>query len=418
MAHVNSRIGASTSRIRSVALLVGAVALLGCVDLTEPWKQGGTGGAGGASGSDSGSAGDDALASGSGAAGGAGAQDLDSGQGRAEVGAALDLGAGGVDGGGGIDGGGHLDGSGFVDAPLGGAGGVGGTSGNSDGAFNVDGGDGPSTRGSGGAGGSRADAAPKADVPGAGDVPVRFDTRPDVVDAYVPPPLPTGLVAYYPCDEVVGTSLPDVSGNEHHGTLLVAPVDAGTSGGTRLDEGKVGGALRLVQSGGGYISLPVAVFRGRSELTISTWVRLSSLTTWQRLFDTGINANLTQNQPTGTVYLTLFLQDFDHKLGLSSTSNGYENATGISANALPTRSWKHVTVVFTGGEATLYVDAASVGKATMLGPKDLGAIDYAFIGKSQFANDPLLDARIDELRVYDHALTQTEIQTVMQYGGL
>ena len=52
-----------------------------------------------------------------------------------------------------------------------------------------------------------------------------------------------------------------------------------------------------------------------------------------------------------------------------------------------------------------------------LRPSDLGAIDYAYIGKSQFGADPYFDGQIDEFRVYGRALDATEIETLAQLTG-
>ena len=42
-------------------------------------------------------------------------------------------------------------------------------------------------------------------------------------------------------------------------------------------------------------------------------------------------------------------------------------------------------------------------------PSDLGNTANNFIGKSQYADDPYLDADIDDFRVYKRALTAAEI---------
>ncbi len=52
-----------------------------------------------------------------------------------------------------------------------------------------------------------------------------------------------------------------------------------------------------------------------------------------------------------------------------------------------------------------------------LRPKDLGAIDYAFVGKSQFGADPYFDGMIDEVRVYNRAMSATDIQAIYQFTG-
>ena len=45
-------------------------------------------------------------------------------------------------------------------------------------------------------------------------------------------------------------------------------------------------------------------------------------------------------------------------------------------------------------------------------PSDMGATTQNYIGRSQFA-DPYLDGRVDDFRVYNRALSSSEITSVM-----
>ena len=70
------------------------------------------------------------------------------------------------------------------------------------------------------------------------------------------------------------------------------------------------------------------------------------------------------------------------------------------------------------GTSTVYVDGVAVGMAGSLpSPQSLGDLDYAYIGKSQFGVDPYLDAQIDEFRVYDRALSASEVKALYAYAG-
>jgi hypothetical protein len=76
-------------------------------------------------------------------------------------------------------------------------------------------------------------------------------------------------------------------------------------------------------------------------------------------------------------------------------------------------------VVLGSGQATLYVDGsvAQTGSTVALRPADLGAINYAYLGKSQFTADPYFDGAIDEFRVYNRALSATEVQALHTFAG-
>ncbi len=79
--------------------------------------------------------------------------------------------------------------------------------------------------------------------------------------------------------------------------------------------------------------------------------------------------------------------------------------------ALPTGGWHHVAVTLNGSTGTLYVDGAQVGINTSmtLKPSDLGATTQNWIGRSQYSADPSLNGRVDDFRIYNRALTASEV---------
>jgi hypothetical protein len=423
-------------RIRALGLLAALTAascLVGCVDLTEPWKHkatdsgGGGGGAGGV-GIELGEGG--AIDSGLAAAGGS----VELGNGGA--GGAIDLGPSGtggdidaradilVSGSGGIATGGSASGVGGAGAGgiIGGTGGATGrTTGGAGGRAT-----GGTTSGTGGKGnggttggtGGKGNGGTTGGTGGAGGG----------VDASLPPDggTLTGLVVRYTCESASGTVLPDTSGNSNNGTLNdapPAPLDGGTAlqGYGIVSAGKVGsGALGLTSASSGYVSMPPTILTGATEMTIATWVNLPSTKPWARIFDIGSSANTSSN-PTGgrtNVYMNLVPANNNGKPVFAITTSGLnneQNLTGLSG--LPA-GWTHVAVVLGGGTGTLYIDgsAAATG-AISLRPASLGTIGYAYIGKSSFMSDPYLDGQIDEFRVYNRALSAAEITALYQFAG-
>lgn len=250
-------------------------------------------------------------------------------------------------------------------------------------------------------------------------------TQPDApADVVVVPT--NGLIAYYRCDQLDGTTLRDRSGNSNNGKVLVGTGTGGAGGaggtaspGYKVEPGKSGNGLRLIQAGNGYVSLPPGLFNRATDATITVWIKINTLTAWQRLFDVGVNAHVSASPTKGTSYLNLVLKDLNGKLGLNGTTNGYSGEQRITAEPLPLGTWKHVAAVLGSERSTLYVDGVAVGMSSALPTlRELGAIDYAYVGRSQFGGDPGLDAEIDELRVYNRALSASEVETVFSFAGL
>jgi hypothetical protein len=57
------------------------------------------------------------------------------------------------------------------------------------------------------------------------------------------------------------------------------------------------------------------------------------------------------------------------------------------------------------------------GSAMTLNPSSLPATTQDYVGKSQFPPDPVLDAAVDEVQIYDRALSAAEIQSLTTSAG-
>jgi len=231
-----------------------------------------------------------------------------------------------------------------------------------------------------------------------------------------------GLLVYYTFENANGTFLPDMSGNRNNGTLSTgAVVDGGIApAGYELCDGRVGKGLNLIRAGSGYVAMPPALFRGLTEITIATWIQVVTATNWQRLFDIGVDAHASRNPATGAKYMNLAPEAGTTKMAFGMTKDGFNSEHTIATTSPSPGTWIHVAVVLASdGSGKLFVDGAPVASNTSLGlrPSDLGAIDYAYIGRSPFSVDPYLDAVIDEFRIYDHALTAAEVMAVRQFTG-
>lgn len=111
-----------------------------------------------------------------------------------------------------------------------------------------------------------------------------------------------------------------------------------------------------------------------------------------------------------------------YRLGSNTTfgiaNNGVDGRQKLAgASSLgPSNGWTHVAVVMTTSSIAMFVNGVQVASAgnntNKLRPKDLGAIDYAWLGRSQFTSNPTFDGAIDGFRVYDRALTADEVQAL------
>jgi hypothetical protein len=214
-----------------------------------------------------------------------------------------------------------------------------------------------------------------------------------------PPGLPPNLVAFYPFDQTSGTTAADGSGNGHTATLL---------GGATFGTGMVRNDL-VLGTGNGYVDVPDHLLDSARALTITAWVKVTTDQAWQRVLDFGndTNVNMFITTHAGATNIVRF--------AITTTGNAGEQHLD-SAAALPVATWKHLAVVLGAAGGTLYIDGAPVTTSAglTLRPADLGATVNNWIGRSQYAADPFFSGQIDEVRLYDRALTAAEVTTLFQ----
>jgi uncharacterized protein len=173
--------------------------------------------------------------------------------------------------------------------------------------------------------------------------------------------------------------------------------------------GRTGNAVNLSGTSQ-YVALPSGILAGAAACTVATWVRLDTVTNWQRLFDfgtgTGVNMFLTPRSSGGTA-----------RFAVTTGGSGGEQRINAPA-ALPTGTWTHVAVTLGGGLGVLYVNGSEVARnaAMTLTPASLGSTTQNWIGRSQYA-DPYLDGAVDGLRVYSRALAASEVASLFTSGS-
>lgn len=217
-----------------------------------------------------------------------------------------------------------------------------------------------------------------------------------------------GLLVWYRCESLSGTTLLDSSGHGNDGILASG---SGSGVGATIVAGKLGNALELISAKKGYVSLPSGLLANACETTVATWVYLitsaSDTNAWTRIWDFGIDK-------TRYMFLTPVTNTDDFaRFGITINGNGDEQNLKPKT-AIPVLKWTHVAVVLGPSGGTLYFDGEQVdsNETIALRPADLGFTVHNFIGRSEFPDDPYLDGSIDEFRLYDRALTPGEIKAL------
>ena len=204
------------------------------------------------------------------------------------------------------------------------------------------------------------------------------------------------LIGWYKYDQTSGTTAADSSGYGNNGTVM---------NGATWTTGNIGNAVNL-DGTNDYSALPTGVVSTANTATLSAWVNLDTVTNWMRIFDLGSGTS---------TYMNLTPKNGSNgKIRFAIRNNGSSEQIIDGQSALATGGWHHVAVTLNGATGTLYVDGLQVGQNTTmtLKPSDLGATTQNWIGRSQFA-DPYLDGRVDDFRIYNRAISASEVTSVM-----
>jgi hypothetical protein len=201
---------------------------------------------------------------------------------------------------------------------------------------------------------------------------------------------PTGLVAYWKFDEGSGTTVSDSSGNGNTGTLVNGPLWAA---------GKVGNALYFDGIDDNITVADSNSLDLSSSFTLSAWVNpVSTFTDFRSIFAKNY-----------TYYLYASVAGY---CGNGSPLGGFEGVGAVcQPSPLPINTWTHLAVTYSGSTLTFYRNGVAVATSNASGALSptTGTLQ---IGASQFGE--YFQGFIDEVRIYNRALSNTEIQAIYQ----
>ena len=225
------------------------------------------------------------------------------------------------------------------------------------------------------------------------------------------PGLNTGLVGYWSFEEGSGNTAYDKSGKGNTGILTNMALNAWVNGNTGL-----GTALSFDGVNDYVDTADINAIDGATALTVSAWVNETSL-----LGDVGIvvkwdyqtQGNFAfQTGSSAPGKLTVFL-------ATSLSDNGVGSRTDTTNSVLTAGVWQHVVMVFDGSQTgdsnrlRIYVNGIAVSTTQGAGavPASLVSSGTATVKIGKFGGtlDRFFNGSIDEVRIYNRALSQAEI---------
>ena len=212
----------------------------------------------------------------------------------------------------------------------------------------------------------------------------------------------SGLVAAYAFNETSGTTTADASGTGNNGTL---------TNGALFAAGKNGNGLGL-DGANDYVNLanPVSL-RITGSMTVSAWINSSSFP-----LDDAVIVSKRQSSDAG-YQLDTTVDTGPRTIGFK-ISNAGSNVARYGATTLSLNTWYHLAGVYDATNRTLNVylngqldNGVLVGTIPASQPTSTQNVN---IGRRPgIPNTFNFAGKIDDVRIYNRALTQAEIQTDM-----
>jgi hypothetical protein len=202
-----------------------------------------------------------------------------------------------------------------------------------------------------------------------------------------------GLVAYYPFNGNAN----DESGNGNNGTV----------NGALITNDRFGNSNQAYSFNGisNYINIPDNQnFHTLNSITISTWFKsLDSTNYWAKLVAKHYDAS------SGSFYIV-----WEHNYIRFSAITNFQYA-GINSGNIIDGEWHHACGVYDGTTMYLYIDGILINSSPNNG--SIKETNYPVtIANSERWNE-YYQGSIDDIRIYNRALTYDEIQTLYHEGG-
>jgi hypothetical protein len=197
-------------------------------------------------------------------------------------------------------------------------------------------------------------------------------------------------VAAYAFENGSGTTLTDVTGKGHTGTIREAT----------WTTGKYGKALTFDGVNDWVTINDAADLHLNAAMTLEAWVYPTANTSWRTAI---------LKETTGDLAWALYSSGSAKPSAWAATSTGMGSTTGPTAPALNT--WTHMAASYDGANLRLFVNGTQLSSAARTGPllSSTGALRLG--GNSLWGE--WFAGRLDDVRIYNTALTPTQIQTDM-----
>jgi hypothetical protein len=201
-----------------------------------------------------------------------------------------------------------------------------------------------------------------------------------------------GLVAAYSFDQGAGATATDSSGNTLNGSIVEAAWST---------SGKFGGALSFDGVNDIVNVADANALDLTTGMTLEAWVRPSALTNYRTV--------IMKDVPGELAYTLYASRETSRPNAWVRVGAASQDASGTAA--LPLNAWSHLAATYNGATLNLYVNGTQVASRAIAGSIQASANPLHIGGNAVWGE--YFAGLIDEVRIYNRALSVAEIQSDM-----
>jgi len=209
----------------------------------------------------------------------------------------------------------------------------------------------------------------------------------------------TTLVLALGFDDGAGATATDTSGLKNNAAM---------NGAKWAIEGRYGGGAAFTAASRTLVSVPSSGSLTLAQMTLEAWVKPTNLTGWRNV----IFRSLTASGADGVAYALYANSATDGGPGVYVRPTGWASDQHTAAAAMLTRGeWHHLAATYDGTVLRLYVDGAQAAKKNLSTPLRSSPRPL-YVGGNPLWGE-YFDGTLDDVRVYNRALSEIEILTDM-----
>lgn len=189
------------------------------------------------------------------------------------------------------------------------------------------------------------------------------------------------------------------------GSDSVGDNDAALKGGAKVEYVDAIGSKALYLNGSGsYLEFPIGFFDGRTNMTLS--LDVCSLMDSENFFTVAIGKDSNKY---------LFLRTRSSEFRYAITENSWSSEYDVAGSGSFKNVWTNVTLVIHGSTMQLYINGECVDEESGVSPslRKFGSDIIGYIGKSFYDGDQYFKGYVDNVKVYDTALSDTAIAELL-----